>query len=135
MPHHSTVIRWAVQDRDGFSHRYTQAREIQAHRWAEEILEIADNESKDWHVDEDGNLRVEREQVQRSKLRVDTRKWLLSKLLPEDFGKKQRIEHTGEGGGPVEYKDLSDDEIQKRATDLKNRVAAFTSSENGDDSG
>ena len=36
------------------------------------------------------------ESVQRSKLRVDTRKWLMSKLAPKKYGEKVDLEHSGE---------------------------------------
>jgi hypothetical protein len=39
------------------------------------------------------------EVVQRSKLRSDNRKWLLSKLKPERYG--DRMEHVGAGGNPL----------------------------------
>ena len=42
-----------------------------------------------------------REFVNRSKLRVDSRKWQLSKLLPKKYGEKQTIEHEGEINTPT----------------------------------
>ena len=36
------------------------------------------------------------ESVQHRKLRIDTKKWLLSKMLPKSYGDKQEIEHTGQ---------------------------------------
>ena len=33
--------------------------------------------------------------VQRDRLRVDTRKWLMSKLHPERYGDKTKLEHSG----------------------------------------
>ena len=39
--------------------------------------------------------RVNGEHVQRSKLRVDARKWLLSKIAPKQYGEKQAVEHSG----------------------------------------
>lgn len=106
MPDVTTILRWAVEDDEskvwyGFSKHYARARRMQAHLWAEETIEIADNQSKDWRVDQNGNLVVEGEHVQRSRLRVDTRKWVLSKVLPKVYGEKVQV--TGEGGeGPVQ---------------------------------
>jgi hypothetical protein len=35
------------------------------------------------------------ESIAKSKLRIDTKKWLLSKMLPKNFGDKQEVEHKG----------------------------------------
>lgn len=97
-PSAGTVIGWVVEDREGFSERYALARQAQAHRWADEILEIADDGRNDVHLGEKGPV-LNSDVIQRSRLRVDTRKWLLSKLLPTYADK---VEMTGEGGGPLE---------------------------------
>ncbi len=39
--------------------------------------------------------------VERARLQVDARKWLLSKLRPEKYGDRTTHEHGGVGGGPV----------------------------------
>ena len=100
MPAGSTVHLWVVEDREGFSEHYTRARQVQALRWAEEILGIADDGRNDTYVTDDGE-RVNSDVIQRSRLRVDTRKWLLSKVLPKVYGEKVKHEVGGEGGGPI----------------------------------
>jgi hypothetical protein len=104
MPHESTVRHWALEDREGFFEKYSKAREIGYHCMADEMLEISDDGTNDWMGRFDGKGRAEiilnGEHVQRSKLRVDSRKWLLSKALPKIYGDK--VQHTGAGGeGPV----------------------------------
>ena len=74
MPSAETVRRWLLDDED-FCAQYVRAREVQADRFAEEILEIADDASDDWTVGEEGKKAVDHEHIQRSRLRVDTRKW------------------------------------------------------------
>ena len=64
MPAESTVRKWAVEDREGFYAQYARAREAQMDALAEDILELADDKSAD---------------PNRSRLQVDTRKWLMSK--------------------------------------------------------
>lgn len=59
---------------------------------AEDILEIADDDDED---------------VNRARLRVDTRKWLMSKIAPKRFGEKRSHEVTGARGGPVQIADIS----------------------------
>ncbi len=60
-------------------------------------------------LDKDGQAagwQLNGEHVQRSRLRVDTRKWILSKLAPKRYGDK--LQHTGDGGGPIRVRpDLS----------------------------
>lgn len=100
MPPESTVRGWVVDDREGFSAQYTRAREIGYHAMADELLEVADNGSNDWMLrkDDDDHGKelyvLNGEHVQRSRIRVDTRKWLLSKALPKIYGDKQQVEST-----------------------------------------
>jgi hypothetical protein len=98
MPDERTVRRWALDDREGFSPQYARAREAQAHALADELLEIADDGSNDWMVRE-GKTELNSEHVQRSRLRSDTRKWLLSKMLPKVYGDK--MQHTGADDEPL----------------------------------
>lgn len=111
LPAESTVRLWAVSDIDGFSARYTQAREAQMDRFAEEIIEIADDGTNDWIERQLNDGRTEtapdHEHITRSRLRVDTRKWLMSKLAPKRYGERMELEHSGPGGGPIETRELS----------------------------
>ena len=100
MPAVSTVHLWVVEDREGFSDQYARARRAQALHWADEILDIADNGTNDWTVNGRGQEVVDRDVVMRSRLRVDTRKWLLSKVLPKVYG--ERLALTSPEGGPVQ---------------------------------
>lgn len=106
IPSAGTVRGWVVDDREGFSERYARACEQRAWLWAEELLDIVDDSSNDYVARQraDGSSYDEfnSEAVQRSRLRADTRKWLLSRLIPRHFGDKQQHEHTGEGGGPLQ---------------------------------
>ena len=80
MPAESTVRLWAVEDRDGFAAQYARAREAQMEALGEDLLDISDNESGD---------------PQRDRLRVDARKWLMSKIAPKRYGDKLDLEHSG----------------------------------------
>ena len=70
------------KDRD---ETYTRAREARADIIADEIIQIADNCKGEDNV-----------AVQRDRLKVDTRKWLLSKLMPKRYGDRIEVEQTGE---------------------------------------
>src|ERR1041385_4379143 len=74
MPDASTVCRWlAHEDNELFRQQYARAREAQADTLADEILDIADDGSNDFMGDDE---KYNGDAVQRSKLRVDARKWL-----------------------------------------------------------
>jgi hypothetical protein len=107
MPWESTVRGWALDDREGFSAQYTRAREIGYLAMADELLEVSDDGRNDWLERSDDNggtsYQLNGEHVQRSRLRVDTRKWLLSKALPKVFGDKVTQEHVGDPDKPVVF--------------------------------
>ncbi len=104
MPSKSTVMRWLSDEaNEDFRDQYARARERQADHFADEILEIADDGHNDW-MDRQVRKGVfvrspDHEHINRSKLRVDARKWLMSKLAPKKYGEK--LELTGAEGGPV----------------------------------
>jgi hypothetical protein len=106
MPDLSTVIRWLAKEGpkwDEFRAQYARAREAMADAMSEEILDIADDGRNDTYTTEDGQERTNWDVIGRSKLRVDARKWLLSKVAPRKYGERVTQEHTGAGGdGPVQ---------------------------------
>lgn len=85
MPHRSTVLRWIAKNKD-FCDRYALAREAQADYLLEELLDIADDTSADTYEDKNGVIRTDHENVNRSRLKVDTRKWIIAKLAPKKYG-------------------------------------------------
>jgi len=98
MPPESTVRLWALDDRQGFAAHYARAREIGYHKMADELMEISDDGSNDWmerNGDETAGWQVNGEALGRSRLRVDTRKWMLSKTLPKIYGDKLDLNHSG----------------------------------------
>lgn len=100
MPSKQAVLRWRDQVPD-FGDQYARARELGYKSMAEEILDIADDGQNDWMERETraGNITVVNEEcVKRSQLRVDTRKWLLSKCLPKIYGDKLSVDAKHEAG-------------------------------------
>jgi len=98
IPTRATVINWAMDKTHPFFDQYARAREIQAELMAEEIFDICDDGRNDWTTRKVGDSEidvVDHEHIQRSRLRVDTRKWYLSKVLPK-FRDKQELNVTGE---------------------------------------
>lgn len=117
MPPATTVRTWARDNREGFSERYALAREVGCFEMVDEIIEIADDGQNDWMArngqgDEAAGWQVNHEHIQRSRLRIDTRKWLASKVLPKVFGDK------------VELGDESMGELVKRLNESRDSARA-----------
>ena len=75
--------------------QYARACETRSDIIFEEILEIADCEDEDIIGPDDGEPRVNHDVIQRDRLRVDARKWILAKMNPKKYGDK--IDHTSNG--------------------------------------
>jgi hypothetical protein len=106
MPSESTIWRWAATKPD-FQEAYARAKLAQMDRFAEEILEISDNGTNDWMDRQQGEETVrvaDHEHIQRSRLRVDARKWLMSKLAPKKYGDRVEQILMGPDGGPIEHR-------------------------------
>lgn len=95
MPSKGTVLNYAMMIRDpeekwvqNFAKAYQLAKQIRAESWADEMIEIAKQ-----------TVPVS-EEIQKSKLEIETMKWLTSKLLNQ-YSDKSRHEITGADGGPV----------------------------------
>lgn len=104
MPDYTTVCRYlraTEGQEDGFCQRYAQARQDQADYLADEMMDIADDGRNDTYVDDKGRKKVDWDVVHRSKLRVDTRKWIASKLKPKIYGDRTFNQITGKDDSPL----------------------------------
>lgn len=91
MPDCSTVFRWLRQYEE-FHKQYADAKQESADAMAEEILDLSDEAKTDaMTVDPKAAGAV----VQAARLRVDTRKWLMSKMKPKKFGDKLDLTTDG----------------------------------------
>lgn len=105
MPDKATVFRWLASNAS-FRDQYARAREIQAETLVDEIIEISDDATNDWMVrnskgGEDSGWLLNGEHVQRSRLRVDSRKWFASKVAPKKYGDRTHTEISGPDGAPL----------------------------------
>lgn len=89
MPADVTIYKWRYRHPE-FACKYAEAKARQADLLAEEIIEIADDGLNDTYVDDQGNVKVDTDIVQRSRLRIDTRKWIACKLLPKVYGERKQ---------------------------------------------
>lgn len=99
MPAMSTIFK-ELAENAAFSEQYARACEMRADAMFEEMFEIADDGQNDWMVvngqgEDNSGWRVNGEHVQRSRLRVDTRKWALARMNPKKYGEKLDLNHGG----------------------------------------
>ena len=98
MPDDYTILRW-LDRYEEFRVQYARARDRRVEKMAEEILSISDDPNED---------------PQSRRVRVDARKWLMSKWAPKRYGDKLEVEQTGEqtiririgGDRPTEFIDV-----------------------------
>jgi hypothetical protein len=111
MPDPATVWRWSEADAE-FCKRLRTARETGVHAIIDEAREIADDGRNDWVEVENSKgetkIVLDREHVDRSKLRVEYRKWLASVVAPRSYGDRAAVELSGPNGGPVQVQTLAD---------------------------
>lgn len=104
MPKERTVYAWFELHED-FLQKYMRAREARADKMFEEMLEIADDGSNDWMEKRDaegedtGLYTINGEHVQRSRLRLDTRKWMLARMSPRKYSERMIL--SGDDENPI----------------------------------
>lgn len=101
-PSKSTVFRW-LAEKETFRDQYARAMEARADAHFEEMFEIADDASNDWmerkNQDEQSiGWQLNGEHVQRSRLRIDTRKWAIARMNAKKYGDKLDLNHGGNVG-------------------------------------
>lgn len=104
MPPVQTVRHWLWADQNPeFSKAYRSAREAQMDAWTDEILKISDDGHNDWMEKQYGETTAwvtNGEALARSRLRVDTRKFLMAKIAPKRYGEKLAV--VGPNGGAIQ---------------------------------
>jgi len=81
MPVRSTIHEWLLdEEKKEFSDNYELAVNVRTENMFDDIEDIASNKGE----------------VQRDRLRVDVRKWYLSKVLPKKYGDKMDLTSGGE---------------------------------------
>jgi len=99
-PSARTVYRLIEAD-DSLCQRYTRAKDAQLQILADQLIDLADTERicEKVTIKADGSREVViLDQVERTKVQIDTRKWLLAKLNPKKYGERIQQEHSGEIG-------------------------------------
>ena len=119
LPCAATVFNW-LRTNDEFLEQYERAKQESADAMADEILDIADDGTNDYmeKKDKDGNVigeALNSEHIQRSRLRVDTRKFLMAKMKPKKYGDKLDLGIKAE----VDLKGLDDSELEDELNRLE----------------
>ena len=97
MPSINTFYDWIESDEKKLN-QYARATTIRADLLFEEIIEISDDSSGDLKINEKtGEEVIDSEFVQRSRLRVDARKWIVSKMNPKKYGDKLELDNKVSG--------------------------------------
>lgn len=127
LPARQTVHSWR-RDYPVFDDDYRRARVDQMESWSDDLIDIADDSSLDTCTKVDRHGReyeaADFENVQRSKLMVNTRQWIMAKIAPR-YADKVSHEHTGE---VVHSLNMSDRERMRRLATfmLEDRAAGVT---------
>jgi len=93
MPSTSTFYEWLDSDPEK-AKRYARACENRELLILDEILEIADKQDSDV-IEVNDQVQINHNIINRNRLQVDTRKWVLSKLNPKKYGEKTDITSGG----------------------------------------
>jgi hypothetical protein len=85
MPSLSTLMKWLTDtDKQEFSEQYARARGFQADYYADQVVDLADE------LDETADNNA----IQRCRLRIDSRKWKVARMMPKKWGDKHAVDVT-----------------------------------------
>ena len=115
LPSRNTFNKWLLDDKDGIRYQYTHACEERSEFMADEILEIADERNADVKV-VDGTAVIDGATPQRSRIQIDARKWLMSKMHPKKYGDRQHIDFEDKTNP------LTDEERKLRIKELMSKI-------------
>lgn len=98
-PPASTFRLWVTKDEPkGIAAQYARAREMQWEHWGDQIIDDSANDriGEVTETDADGHvIKVKRgDATERSRLAIDAKKWLLSKLVPKRYGDKLNVDQN-----------------------------------------
>lgn len=110
----STFLLWVSEDKS-LADKYMRARDDLIERIANDAIEIADEP-----VGTTDSGATDSGAVQKQRLQVDTRKWLLAKLAPRKYG--DRLALAGDDESPIKVDSAID--VSKLSTDVLAQIIA-----------
>lgn len=90
-----TFYKW-LEESEELQERYKIATKKRADNIFEEMLEIADKQEADMGYNERGEEIINHNVINRSRLQIDTRKWMLGKMNPKKYGDKLDVTSDGD---------------------------------------
>lgn len=104
----STFLHWVAKD-PVLVERYKLARDNLIEKMAEEIIDIADED-----IQQDERGKIDNAVVNKKRLQIDSRKWLLAKMAPQKYGERIAIAGDSESvpvriESAIDVTKLSDD--------------------------
>ena len=91
----STFYNWLNENPERIE-LYKKATEIRADGIFDDMLEISDDGTKDYYYDVNVNRQQSMVAVNRSRLQLDTRKWVLGRMNPKKYSEKLDITSGGD---------------------------------------
>ena len=93
MPSTTAVFRWIASGKyDGFRQLYEASMQIRLETLGDGLIELADAP-----IERNAAGAIDSAAVQMRRLQIETRRWILSKLLPRKYGDRMGLHHQGEG--------------------------------------
>lgn len=112
-PPYKAICSWVYKNKE-FYELYARARVAQAQILGDDCMDISDESANDLVVDpESGDIKINHNVISRSKLRIDTRKFLMSKLLPKIYGEDDENEKLAMRKELAEFRSRLDAQSQR----------------------
>ena len=116
---------WILKDKS-FSQSYELSRKAQVQKWLNDYFLRITDDSNDVYNGKRDNV-----QVQRDRLIGDTLKWYASKVLPQEYGDKLEIEHTGKQSNTITQINIQVNKYE----DEPQQISIKKSAPNGEEKG
>lgn len=116
-PTRKSIYQWLATHEE-FRIVWDAAQRVRADYFVEEMVDIADTDTD----------------PSRARVRIETRRWIASKLNANAYGDKQTVEHTGKDGGAINVQ-LSETERKARILTLLTEALGRAKKEGGADGG
>ena len=120
LPSRKLFNEWLNSDTN-LSDQYVRACMGRADIIFEEILKYADEIDNCNYIDKMGNERVDWGKVQRNRLQIDARKWMLGKMNPKKYGDRVQSEVINKN---IDLSNLSEEEYKKKLEIAKRVIDA-----------
>lgn len=107
------AIFYLLRTDESFLQQYIRAKEEQAEYLIEELLDISDDAKNDWmqkNAADNPGWVINGEHIARSRLRIETRKWIAAKLKPIKYGDSIKVTH--DHNSPVTLEALTPEQIK-----------------------